>query len=135
VDRSPAGLAIGEPGNSAIQQNPAETAAGMSFDYTILRDGDTITVAPEGDISLETIPVLREVLRNVVESQQSGRIDVDMTAVNFLDSSGIGVLVAAKRAAATRGVDLMLTEPGPMIRMVLQISNLEEILVRQEATS
>ncbi|MET0415250.1 MAG: STAS domain-containing protein [Actinoplanes sp.] len=107
----------------------------MSFDYTILRDGDTITVAPEGDISLETIPVLREVLRQVVESHENGRIDVDMTSVTFLDSSGIGVLVAAKRAAAARGTDLMLTEPGPMIRMVLQISNLEEILVRQEATS
>ncbi len=107
----------------------------MSFDYTILRDGDTITVAPDGDISLETIPVLREVLRNVVESHHNGRIDVDLTSVNFLDSSGIGVLVAAKRAAASHGTDLMLTEPSPMIRMVLQIANLEEILVRQEATS
>lgn len=107
----------------------------MSFDYTIHRDGDLITVAPEGDISLETVPVLREVLRQVVESHEKGRIDVDMNAVTFLDSSGIGVLVAAQRAATARGTSLMLREPGPMIRMVLQIAHLEDALVRESATS
>lgn len=101
----------------------------MSFDYTILREGDTITVAPEGDIAVETVPVLREVLRNVVENHGNGRIDVDMRAVTFLDSTGIGVLVAAQRAAAAHGTRLMLREPGPVIRMVLQIANLENILV------
>lgn len=109
----------------------------MSFEFTIQRQGDTLTVAPEGDISLETIPVLREVLRQSVDSlagdgATDGRIDVDMQAVTFLDSSGIGVLVAAQRAAAAKGVKLMLTAPGPMIRMVLQIANLEEILVAAE---
>jgi anti-anti-sigma factor len=107
----------------------------MSFDYTIHRDGDTITVTPEGDVALETVPVLREVLRNVVESHENGRIDVDMSAVTFLDSSGIGVLVAAQRAAAGRGTSLMLREPGPMIKMVLQIAHLEESLIRESATN
>jgi anti-anti-sigma factor len=105
----------------------------MSFDYTIGRHGDTITVAPEGDVSLETTPLLREVLRQVVESQQGGRIDVDLAAVNFMDSAGIGVLVAARRAAAAHGTDLMLTEPGAMVRMVLEIAGLDKILVRPAA--
>jgi anti-anti-sigma factor len=105
----------------------------MSFDYTLQRSDDTIIVAPEGDVSLETVPVLREVLRKVVEQQVSA-VDVDMRAVTFLDSSGIGVLVAAQRAAAGKGVRLTLSRPGPMIRMVLQISNLEEILVGAPAT-
>jgi anti-anti-sigma factor len=105
----------------------------MSFDYTIGRHGDTITVAPEGDVSLETTPVLREVLRQVVDSLEGGRIDVDLAAVSFMDSAGIGVLVAARRAAAARGTDLMLTEPGAMVRMVLEIAGLDKILVRPPA--
>lgn len=102
----------------------------MTFEYTIERQGDTLTVAPEGDISLETTPVLREVLRQAVDSQFGGRIDVDMRRVAFLDSTGLGVLIAAQRAAAAKGVPLMLSEPGPMIRMVLQIANLERALVK-----
>ena len=107
----------------------------MSFDYTIQRQGDTITVAPQGDIALETVPVLREVLRNVVDSHAYGRIDVDMTGVTFLDSSGIGVLVAAQRAAAGNGTQLMLRDPGPMIRMVLQIAHLDGVLLRDPAAA
>ncbi|MGX6600684.1 STAS domain-containing protein [Micromonosporaceae bacterium Da 78-11] len=105
----------------------------MSFDCTIHQHDDTITVIPEGDISLETIATMREVLRQVVESREGGHIDVDMSEVTFLDSSGIGMLVAAKRAAAAKGTALMLTEPGPMIRMVLEISNLHEFLIKAPA--
>ncbi|XVU28655.1 STAS domain-containing protein [Actinoplanes sp. CA-054009] len=103
----------------------------MSLQYRIERDASTVTVVPEGDISLETVDVLREVLRGTVEAPNTERVDVDMSGVAFLDSSGIGVLVAAQRAAAGRGITLMLREPTAMVRMVLQIASLEEILVRE----
>ncbi|MEV4351193.1 STAS domain-containing protein [Actinoplanes sp. NPDC049596] len=106
----------------------------MSLDYRIERDASTITVVPEGDISLETVDVLRQVLRSTVETPNTDRVDVDMSGVAFLDSSGIGVLVAAQRMAAARGVTLMLREPTAMVRMVLDIANLGDILVRQPAT-
>jgi anti-anti-sigma factor len=105
----------------------------MSLEYRIERHGDSITVVPEGDIGLETVDVLREVLRGIVDSQPAVQIDVDMRAVGFLDSSGIGVLVAARRAAAARGATLSLVEPTPTVRMVLEIANLDGILVRDPA--
>lgn len=101
----------------------------MAFDCTIERRDDTITVVPEGDLGLENTAVMREVLRKVVETLDGGRIDVDMGQVNFLDSSGIGMLVAAQRAAAAKGTTLMLREPNAMIRMVLEIANLDRTLV------
>ncbi|MEU4243619.1 STAS domain-containing protein [Actinoplanes sp. NPDC026619] len=105
----------------------------MSFDCAIERAGDTIIVAPEGDIGVETTATMREVLRQVVESHDGDRIDVDLRAVTFLDSTGLGMLIAAHRAAAAKGIDLKLTDPGPVVRMVLEISALEETLVRKPA--
>ena len=105
----------------------------MSLDYRIERDAETTTVVPEGDIGIETVDVFREILRGVVDHQTGGRIDVDMSAVGFLDSSGIGVIVAAQRAAAGRDISLMLRDPGPVVRMVLQVAHLEAILVREPA--
>jgi anti-anti-sigma factor len=102
----------------------------MSLAYRIERDGDTIIVVPEGDIGIETVDVLREVLRSVIDSREGGAIDIDMQAVTFLDSSGIGVLIAAQRAGAARGTRLMLTRPGPMVRMVLEVAHLDLTLVR-----
>jgi anti-sigma B factor antagonist len=65
----------------------------------------------------------------VVADKHDGHIDVDMSAVTFLDSSGIGMLVAARRAAEVKGITLKLREPGPMVRMVLEVANLDGLLI------
>ena len=101
----------------------------MSFDCTIEREGDTIRVAPEGDIDAANAPLLREVLRQVLETNDAGHVDVTMSAVTFLDSSGIGMLVAAQRAAAAKGRTLMLREAGPVVRMVLEVTHLDGVLL------
>jgi len=100
----------------------------MAFDCTVERQGDTVVITPEGDIDLETATYLREVLRQLVADKQDGRIDVDMHAVTNLDSSGIAMLVAARRAAELKGIKLRLREPGPMVRMVLEVANLDILL-------
>src|SRR3954470_20346474 len=84
----------------------------MAFDCTVERQGDTVVVTPEGDIDLETATYVREVLRQVVADKQDGRLDVDMHAVPSLASSGIGMLVAPRRAAEHKGITLRLREPG-----------------------
>ena len=101
----------------------------MSFDCTIEQLGDLIVVTPEGEIDMTNASVLREVLRNVVERKTAGRIAVDMRDVTFLDSSGIGMLVAAHRAAAAKGIGLTLTDPNPIVRMTLDVANLTDMLV------
>ncbi len=101
----------------------------MSFDCTIERQGDTIRVAPEGDIDAANAPLLREVLRQVLETGDTGHVDVDMRDVTFLDSSGLGMLVAAHRAATTKGRTLMMSEAGPVVRMVLEVTHLDGILL------
>jgi anti-anti-sigma factor len=101
----------------------------MAFECSVERYGDTITVAPQGDLGLETVAVMRELLKQVIETTPDGRIDIDMQAVTFLDSSGLGMLVAAQRAAAAKGTTLKLEQPGPMIRMVLEVSGLDQTLL------
>ncbi|BCJ49636.1 hypothetical protein Asp14428_11110 [Actinoplanes sp. NBRC 14428] len=100
----------------------------MPFDCTIEREGDTIVVAPEGDVDADNAAVLRQVLQQVVDRRDCARLDIDMSAVTFLDSSGLGMLVAAQRAATANGISLRLRDPGPMVRMVLEVTNLHETL-------
>lgn len=101
----------------------------MPFDCTIERSGDTMTVAPEGDVDAASAAALRQVLQQVVEQPGARTVEVDMSRVTFLDSSGLGVLVAAHRAAQNRGASLRLRDPGPMVKMVLEVTNLDQVLV------
>ncbi|MEU4423077.1 STAS domain-containing protein [Actinoplanes sp. NPDC024001] len=104
----------------------------MSFDCTIERTGDTLVVLPEGDLDMDNAAVLRQVLQQVLDRRDTAHIEVDMSSVTFLDSSGLGMLVAARRAAEAQGATLRLRSPGPMVRMVLEVTNLYGEFVVEE---
>jgi anti-anti-sigma factor len=101
----------------------------MNFECTVDRKADVVVVTPAGDIDLDTAPRLRQTLQDVIGSADVQRIDVDMRNVTFLDSTGIGIFVAAHKAAAEKGASLALRQPGPMVRMVLELTNLLPMLV------
>jgi anti-anti-sigma factor len=61
----------------------------------------TVLIVLRGDLDLTTAPSLRDDLMQVVND--GARILVDMQAVEFLDSTGLGILVSGrKRARAAR---------------------------------
>ena len=100
----------------------------MEIDCTIERNDGLVVVAPEGDVDVATAAVLRQILQQVIEAGDCTRLHVDMHKVTFLDSTGLGMFVAARRAAQARGIDFRLQEPGPMVRMLLEVTNLNETL-------
>lgn len=93
----------------------------------VTRDDHGWTVVSlTGEIDVVTAPRLREHLAAVCES--APRIIVDLTHVDFLDSTGLGVLVGAMKRARSRDRTLRLVCPCPQIRNVLTVTGLAEVL-------
>ena len=76
-------------------------------------EGRTV-VEVSGEIDVYTAPKLRESLLNLVDSGNYQLI-IDMEGVEFLDSTGLGVLVGGlKRVRAHDGwICLLYTSPSP----------------------
>jgi len=106
----------------------------MAFDCTIERQQDRMVVIPEGDIDVASAAAMRQLLRQMLERDDVRHVDVDMRAVTFLDSTGLGVFVAAHRAATARDITLRLRAPGPVVRMVLEVTHLDGILTADPVT-
>jgi anti-sigma B factor antagonist len=87
--------------------------------------GSTV-IAVGGEIDVYTAPKLREKLINLVESG-SYHLIVDMEAVEFLDSTGLGVLVGGlKRVRAHDGwIDLVCTQSR--ILRIFRITGLSNV--------
>jgi anti-sigma B factor antagonist len=100
----------------------------MRLECAVHRRDDGVMLVPSGDLDLDVLPDLRRLLDNAVAAGVA-RIDVDLRLVTFLDSSGLGAFVAAHRAAAARGAVLRLHEPSPLVRTVLEMTNLHDLLV------
>jgi anti-sigma B factor antagonist len=84
-------------------------------------------VEVSGDLDLYSVPRVREAL---VDLHRAGRflIAVDMSAVEFMDSSGLGVLLGGlKRAWAAGGV-LVLIGPPECVLRVLRITGVVRVL-------
>ena len=80
-------------------------------------------LAVSGDLDLQTAPELEQHLADV-----AGDVVVDLSAVEFLDSSGIGVLVNAALRIQDAGGAMRLACPRPHVQKVFRISRLAEVM-------
>ena len=83
-----------------------------------------------GEIDLYTAPRLHSELVTALAGGGPVQIVVDMSGVEFCDSTGMNVLLAAQRRAREEGGDLELAAPRPAIRKILQVTGLETRLHR-----
>ena len=89
--------------------------------------GDHTIMSVAGEIDLYTAPRLHGELATALAGGGPVRIVVDMSKVEFCDSTGMNVLLAAQRRAREGGGDLELAGPRPAIRKVLQVTGLETV--------
>ena len=80
-----------------------------------------------GEIDLYTVPKLQRELANLLAASDPVRLVVDLSGVDFCDSTGVNVLLAAHRQAREKGGDLELAAPRPAVRKILQVTGLESV--------
>jgi anti-sigma B factor antagonist len=83
-------------------------------------------VAVEGDVDVSNALELREVLGSSITS--GSMVLVDMSAVPFLDSSGIGIFVAAHRRAEQLEGTFALVAPTQEVSQVLSMTRTDRLL-------
>ena len=89
-------------------------------------DGKAV-VKVRGEVDLVTCDELRRALDSAL--QISTHAVVDLTDLSFIDSSGLSVLVDAHRKARDAGGVLVVRNPSPMLRRLLDITRLDTLLV------
>ena len=79
-----------------------------------------------GPVVTETAPQLRETARILIS--ESKRVVLDFTGVNYLDSSGLGMIVGLYLSAKRAGCQLKLINLSPRVKELLSITRLAEVL-------
>src|SRR6266508_2726668 len=83
-------------------------------------------IALRGEIDVYTAPRLREALIDQVEAGASD-ILVDMTRVEFLDSTGLGVLVGGLSRVKATGGSLEIVATDDKILKIFDITGLSKV--------
>jgi len=93
----------------------------------ISRRGDWAVVSVFGDLDMATAPSLRQ---SVLATLQDGvrYVVLDLTPADFLDSVGLGVIVAIWKRVRVHGGELAVVCPEPRLQRVFRVVDLPEVL-------
>ncbi len=91
------------------------------------RAGGPAVVRLAGRLDLLSASQVKERLAQAV-ADGNRRLVVDLQAVTFLDSSGLGALISGLKAARVAGGDLRIAGAGEQTLLVLRLTTLDRVL-------
>jgi len=94
--------------------------------------GAATVVAVRGEVDHFSAPQLRAELDSAVDAG-AGTVVVDLSDTDFLDSSGLGALMALNKRLASGAGSLVVVCPQPHLRKLFAISHLDEVLAVRDS--
>ena len=99
----------------------------MSFKiHTHSGDDGVPVIKLEGEVDVYTAPQLKQQIIAVLEAG-SRQIVVDLSKVDYLDSTALGVMIGGLKRIRENDGDMVLVCPSPRIRRVFEITGLDKI--------
>ena len=88
--------------------------------YKISEEGNVATVHLDGEIDMDVTEKAKEVIMPLIEAGKE---------VQYMDSSGISVLIESHQKAAELGSKVILKEISKSVLKVIMMAKLEQILI------
>ncbi len=88
-------------------------------------------IRAHGRLNMLTAPRLDRTIQRTLD-RGGTRIILDFSEVEFLDSTGLSVIILGMKEARSGGGDLRLVAPGPQPSLVLQLTKLDQVLLASD---
>lgn len=97
----------------------------MELSIDVQREGDDAVVHLAGELDISTSPDLQDALAELTNAPR--RVAVDLSDLEFMDSTGLAALLGAHKALSEHGGTLELRHPSKMIVNLVQITGLDDV--------
>ena len=117
-----------EPPEASFPAGSGGRVPAVELNVSSRSQGDHAIVIATGEIDLYTAPRLQSELAEVIaNAAPASRIVVDMSGVEFCDSTGMNILLSSLRQVRERGGELELAAPRPAVMKILQVTALDSV--------
>lgn len=89
-------------------------------------DGSKATIAVEGKLTVATSPELEATVRDLADTIVD--YDIDLSALEYISSAGLRVLVSTQKLAGQRGGTMQLLHPTADVMEVFEMTGLSEVM-------
>ena len=98
---------------------------GVELSIDVKREGDDAVVHLAGELDISTSPDLQDALAELTDKPR--RVAVDLSDLEFMDSTGLAALLGAHKALGEQGGVLELRHPNKMVVGLVQITGLDDV--------
>jgi anti-sigma B factor antagonist len=92
-------------------------------------DGGSLDVALAGELDMAAAFKLESELDRLLAPRAVLRLVLDLAELTFIDSAGLGALLAIHDRAQDLGIDFLLTNPSDPVRRILDLSGTASVLL------
>jgi anti-sigma B factor antagonist len=89
-------------------------------------DNGVTVLSPSGRLDVAGAPVLKEAIGEAVRNSPA-KVVIDMEGVSFVDSTGLGSVIAALKQIRNSQGELRLAAPNQQVRVVLELTTLDRV--------
>ena len=100
---------------------------------TIEVNGNTMTARLSGELDHHHTQKLREEIDRSVQKEHPNRLILNFAGVEFMDSSGIGLVLGRYRLMQEREGSLVLCAMPPHIRRVVRVAGIANLEIEEES--
>lgn len=97
-----------------------------------VRQKDTLIVSISGELDHYAAPKIRAELDELLQDKSIRKLCLDLKAMSFMDSSGIGVLMGRYKLLNRRGGEIYVKNMNSHVRRIFDMSGLRQIVGVQE---
>ena len=94
--------------------------------YEVKEEGNVSTVYLNGEIDMDVTEKAKEVILPLVEAKKE--VHLNLKDVQYMDSSGISVLIESHQKATEVGTVVKLKEISKSVLKVIMMAKLEQVL-------
>lgn len=80
----------------------------------------------KGRMDSSTVKELKIKIHQIIKAKEA-KIVIDLGSVDFIDSSGLGSLVASYRLVSQEGGDVKLASPTPQTQSLLELTRMDKL--------
>lgn len=99
----------------------------MNINVQFQKEGQVVNGYIEGEIDTYTAPILREEL-DALEFEKDVLIQIDLSKVSYLDSTGLGIFVAFYKKVVKENAHLKLVGLTARLIRLFEITGLSELM-------
>ena len=92
----------------------------LNFEVSVSAADDVTVVEVRGDLDCYTAPKLRAVLCELADGPR--KVILDVASSDFIDSTGLGVLVGGLKRFRQEGGDMVVRSPSPMTARLFEVT-------------